>query len=69
MQHLVDRAGLTHRQLSQAVGVTERAVSAWVHGRSIPRLDRAILLASTLQVSLREICVEMGLSVEGLIDD
>lgn len=49
--------GLTQRQIADAVGVTDQAVSDWERGVRQPRLTprQAALLCKTLEVSVDEL--------------
>lgn len=47
--------GLTQRELAEAVGVTDKAVSKWETGRGLPDVTLLEPLASALSVSLAEL--------------
>lgn len=69
LQSLLDERELTHRELSSLTGITERTIHDLVKGVSLPRLDRAVAIAKALGISLKQLCIELGLDVEGLPDD
>lgn len=69
LKELIERADLTQRQLSDITHVSERSINEWVRGASFPRLDRAVLLARALGVSLKELCEALGISVEDVPSD
>ena len=69
LRALRERANLTQRQLSNSANVTERNIHDWEKGVSVPRLDRAIILARALGVSLKQLSLELGLDVDGVPDD
>lgn len=69
LKELIERAELTQRQLSDITNVSEKSVNEWARGASFPRLDRAVLLARALGVSLKELCEALGIPVEGVPGD
>ena len=50
------KADLTQKQLAEKLGITDRAVSKWENGKSIP--DSSIML---------ELCKELGITVNDLL--
>lgn len=69
LKDLREDANLTQRQLSDFVDITQRNLYAWEQGDSAPRLDRAVLLARALGVSLRTIAEAFDLDTEGIPND
>lgn len=69
LQALLQESDLNQRQVSVATGFTERIIYDWIVGRSLPRLDRAVVLAKVLGVSLKRLAKEFGLDVEGVPND
>lgn len=69
LQALLDARDLTHRELSARIGLTERTIQDWAKGTSLPRLDRALLIAKALNISLKTLCREFGLEVDDIPDD
>ncbi|MBD2021237.1 helix-turn-helix transcriptional regulator [Leptolyngbya sp. FACHB-36] len=63
---LRERAGLTLPELPRQVGVSDRNVWDWERGLVMPRLDRAVILARALNVSLKDLCRAIGIEVEDL---
>ena len=50
-----EERGLTQRELAEAVGVTDKAISKWETGRGLPDVTLLEPLASALSVSLAEL--------------
>lgn len=69
LKALRERANLSQRQLGELIQVTERNLYDWETGNTFPRLDRAVALARALNVSMKELCIALGLSMEGIPDD
>lgn len=49
------KAGLTQKEVSQAVGVTQGSVSQWENGASFPRADKLPLLATIFGCTIDEL--------------
>lgn len=62
-------AELTQAQLAHAINATEKAVRNWENDGAIPSFEKAVLLAKTLQVSLRRLAIEFNLDPEGIPED
>ena len=45
-----DEAGLSQQQLADSIGVSKGFISALEGGRSVPNLDRLLLIADALRV-------------------
>ncbi|MFB2898057.1 helix-turn-helix domain-containing protein [Aerosakkonemataceae cyanobacterium BLCC-F50] len=69
LKNLIEASQLTEPELSRQMGVGQRIIGDWKRGVSIPRFDRAILLAKALGVSLKVLALSMGLDVSNLPDD
>lgn len=69
MKALMEGKNLTQRELSDLTGITERTIHDIVKGATLPRLDRAVQLAKAIGISLKALCYELGLDVEGIPDD
>jgi transcriptional regulator with XRE-family HTH domain len=69
LKELIERANLTQRQLSDQINVTERNINDWIRGVSVPRLDRAALLARALGVSFKQLCDALGIPIKDIPDD
>lgn len=69
LKNLIEAADLTEPELSRQMGVGLRIIGDWKRGVSIPRFDRAIVLARTLGVSLKVLALSMGIDVNGVPDD
>lgn len=52
LKHHRKKAGLTQKTLGSALGYTEKAVSKWESGNSIPPAEALVTLAELLQVSV-----------------
>ena len=55
IRRLRETAQLTQKDLAQAVGVTDKAVSKWETGRGLPDISLLDPLAKALEVSLAEL--------------
>ncbi len=55
IRSLREARGLTQRQLAEAIGVTDKAVSKWESGRGLPDISLVDALASALGVSVAEL--------------
>ena len=69
LKSLREATGLTQPQLSVRMKCGLRSISDWENGKSLPRFDRAILLANELGVSLKELAIAMNLDVSATKDD
>ena len=49
------RAGLTQLQLGEMLGITDRAVSKWENGKSMPDVSIMLELCSILDISVNEL--------------
>jgi transcriptional regulator with XRE-family HTH domain len=66
LKALLAEKQITQRTLSDRTGLTERRINDVVRGVSLPRLDNALALAVALEISLEELCIQLGLDVTGL---
>jgi transcriptional regulator with XRE-family HTH domain len=55
LRMLRDRAGISQARLAAAAGVNLSTFLNWEHGRRVPLLTNAILIADALGVSLDEL--------------
>lgn len=69
LKQLRERAGLTQTKLASLVGVTDRNVRDWENNGAIPSLDKAVLIAQCLNVSMKDLCRALGLDVSRVPDD
>jgi transcriptional regulator with XRE-family HTH domain len=69
LKELIERAGYTQRDLSKVSGIPERTINSWVCGQRVPDLERYILLASYLRVSLKTLFASFGYDVSRIPDD
>jgi transcriptional regulator with XRE-family HTH domain len=60
LRFLREKAGKTQFQVAVDVGVQPQAVGNWERG-AVPHLDKAVLLAESLGISLEELCEAFGL--------
>ena len=60
MRDYRERAGKTQFQVAVDVGVQPQSVGNWERG-AIPHLDKAVLLAISLGLTMDEICLSFGL--------
>jgi len=49
------QSGLSQKQARDAIGVSETTLYQWEHGKSMPPLDKAMLLAKTYRMTLSEL--------------
>lgn len=66
---LREQAQLTQFQLRQRIGVSERRLSDWENKKAFPNLENTVALAKTLGVSLKQLCIALGIDVTGVPDD
>ena len=66
---LRENAGLTRPQVKQHTGVSERRQADWESGEAMPNPENLIALARLYKVSLKTICISVGLDVSGVPDD
>ena len=62
IMRLRERAGLTQRQVAEALGKTDQTVSNWENGIRVPRLTppETLRLCKVLNCSLEELAGELG---------
>ena len=65
---LRQRKKISGERLAREIGVSYGAVLGWESG-AIPSLDNAISIARVLNVSLTELCLSLGFSLEGIPSD
>ena len=49
------RMGLTQKDLAEIIGVDRTTVGKWELGRSIPRVEKLLALAKTLDCSIEDV--------------
>ncbi len=49
------RMGLTQKDLAEIIGVDRTTVGKWELGRSIPRVEKLLALAKTLNCSIEDV--------------
>lgn len=54
LKRLLDQRGMTQKELAQKAGITEAAVSRYIHGTRVPKMPTAVHIAKALNVSLDE---------------
>lgn len=52
LKELRKKSGLTKKEISQAVGISQAAISRWESGLQVPQVDFAKILADFYGVSL-----------------
>lgn len=57
-------AGLTQMQLAEKLGITDRAVSKWENGRSLPDASIMLELCETLDISVNDLLCGEVVTVE-----
>lgn len=64
-----ETAGLTQQELAKATGCPRSAITYYETGQKMPSLDRAVALARSLNVSLKELARAMDIDVTGVPKD
>ena len=54
MRQARERAGLTIKELTEKAHLGENTLGNWENGRSLPRIDSAVLVADVLGISVSE---------------
>lgn len=55
LKKAIKAKGYTQTRLAKKAKIPLETISAWVTGRSIPRLDSLVLVANVLEVSIDEL--------------
>ena len=55
LKEVLKEKGLTGKELSETVGVTENAISMIINNKRQPRFDLLLQIAMTLDVDIREL--------------
>ena len=55
LKRAIKAKGYTQTRLSQKAKIPFETISAWVTGKSVPRLDSLVLVANVLEVSIDEL--------------
>lgn len=63
----MEKAGLSPAKISQNLGVSREAVSKWLSGKSLPRPDKLLKLALTLDLKLDELTLKVDDPTEPVI--
>lgn len=53
-----EKIQMTQAELAQKVGVSQKAVAKWEVGKSLPRADRFVVLATALHCTIDELFSE-----------
>lgn len=69
LKQLRESAGYSQAKLGERIGVSQSAIKFWESGQREPTITNVIALAKTFNVSLRTICLSMGLDVTGIPSD
>ena len=65
---LRQRKKISGERLAREVGVSYGSVLGWESG-AVPSLENAIAIARALNVSLTELCLSLGFSLDGIPSD
>jgi transcriptional regulator with XRE-family HTH domain len=57
LKHYRKQLGLSQRKLAEATCISHNSIGAYEEGRAEPNIDKLIVLASTLKVSIDKLCV------------
>lgn len=52
LKGLMDKAGLSHERMAEAINVSPATVQSWMKARAKPSLDKAVEIADFLSVPL-----------------
>jgi len=55
-------AGISQRELSKRIGVTQPLVSSWEHGKSIPSLHQLVAIEQSLLLAQGELILSIAYS-------
>ena len=66
MEDLRLKSNLHKSDVYRGVGVAKTTYDAWIEGRSLPDLSKAVALAKLLKTSLYVICDAFGIDTDGL---
>jgi transcriptional regulator with XRE-family HTH domain len=69
LKEFIKDKGLTQEDFAHSVGLSRTILSEYSSGRKTPGLDKAILIASKLGISLKELSRSLGYDVSHLPDD
>jgi len=69
LKTLIEKSGLTQKQLAKRVGKSLSTITYWVSGEKLPRVDHFLRMAKALNVSPKQLAEAMGLDVSELPDD
>lgn len=69
LRTLRENAGLTQAKLAELMNCSRYLIVCYEAGKKTPSFDRAVALARSLNVSLKELAKAMNIDVTGLPDD
>lgn len=61
LRQLLASRDMTQLELAERAGVSEPALSHWISGKRIPRLDSALSVALQLDITLDQLAELLGL--------
>ncbi len=69
LKGLIEAAGYTQKQFDKKLGLSLSTVTFYIAGEKLPRVDRFLEMAKTLNVSPKKLAKSMKLDVEGIPND
>jgi transcriptional regulator with XRE-family HTH domain len=57
LKHYRRQLGLSQKKLAEATCISYKSIGAYEEGRAEPNIDKLIVIASTLKVSIDKLCV------------
>ncbi len=69
LKGLIEAAGYTQKQFAKKLGLSLSTVTFYIAGEKLPRVDRFLEMAKTLNVSPKKLAKSMKLDVEGIPND
>lgn len=69
LRTLREAVSITQEELAASLGTSKQLVSLWERRVKIPRLDNAVALARRLNVSMKDLCLALGIDVSNIPDD
>lgn len=57
IKYLLSSKGMSQRELARKIGLTEACMSRYCNGNRLPSVDRAVLMAQAMNVSIEELVI------------
>lgn len=69
LKSLIESAGYTQKSFAKAMKLSLSAVTYYISGEKLPRVDRFMEMARELKVSPKTLARSMNLDITGIPDD